>query len=644
MAATPAVIRILILEDNPADVKLALRCLSKAALHFEADITRSGAEFVERLHSSSYDVILGDYHLPDWTALDALHWLRNAGSRLPFILLTGTLGDELAVECIKEGATDYVLKDKLDHLPLAVERSLREARLRADRDRVQEQLQASEREYRSTIEHAPYGMYRVNSSGEILKANPALVAMLGYESEEQVLRLNTSTDIYCDRADRLRELSHWQSKGVITGYEVPWRHRSGKTIIVRLGGRTLTHRNGAPEVYEVFVEDITEQRSMEMQFQQAQKMEAVGRLAGGIAHDFNNLLMVIGSSAQLLDESAENPGRVARYADQIRSATDKAASLTRQLLAFSRQQVLHPEILDLNAAIVDLWKMLPRLLGEDIETVMALAPSLGRINVDRGQLEQIIMNLSINARDAMPEGGTLTIKTGDVDLSGGAVSVRGVKTRPGPYVMMSIRDSGTGMDAEVQARIFEPFFTTKDTGKGTGLGLATVYGIVEQSGGMISVDSQVAKGTTFSIYFPRTITPAEVTPAQASSVSVLSGAETILLAEDEIALREIASEYLQSKGYTVLLAKDGAEALELCTNQSRRIDVLITDVVMPGMSGVKLATAALHARPYLCVIYMSGYTDRAMQDEGLDPRTIFLQKPFSLDALARKLRHLLDSR
>ena len=379
------------------------------------------------------------------------------------------------------------------------------------------------------------------------------------------------------------------------------------------------------------------------QLTQARKMEAIGRLAGGVAHDFNNLLTVMGGRSALVLQrlSADNPLR--RDIALIQHTADRAADLTRQLLAFSRRQVLRPAVLDLNAVVSNMGEMLRRLIGEDIALVTALDPTPGRVKADRSQIEQIIMNLAANARDAMPDGGRLTLETANVDLDA-TYARHHVSVCPGPYVLLGVSDSGIGMNEETQARIFEPFFTTKGPGKGTGLGLATVYGIVKQSGGNIWVYSEPGRGTTFKVYLPQI--DEAVAPVQSGTVLAprAEGSETILVVEDEDAVRELARDILQASGYTVLEARHGGEALQIAERHPGPIHAMLTDVVMPDMSGRALTQRLVDVRPDVAVLYMSGYTDNAIVHHGvLDPGTVFLQKPFTPDALARKVREVLSS-
>jgi two-component system NtrC family sensor kinase len=506
------------------------------------------------------------------------------------------------------------------------------------RKKSEEALRRSESRYRSIIESAPYGIFRVDQNGSIAMANSAFAAMLGYQAPDEVLGLHTGADVYLDPTEQQRARDY-ASEHPAVGYETKWKRKDGKTITVRLGGRRLPDDDELPGGFEVFVEDITPHRSLQKQFEHAQKMEAVGRLAGGVAHDFNNLLMIISGYAQLLDESSADPKKVVEYATRIQDASSRAATVTRQLLAFSRKQVLEPTVLDLSYVVKDLAKMLPRLLGDDVETVLELDPQVGTVRADRGQIEQVIVNLGVNARDAMPQGGRLTIATSNVALD--ASYYQGVEVPPGQYVLLAVSDTGTGMDAETQVHIFEPFYTTKEAGKGTGLGLATVYGIVKQSNGFIWVYSEPDKGSIFKIYLPRVDAPADSEESLQLVQAPSTGTETILLVEDEATLRNVCRVYLESKGYTVLEAGNAKEAMKICQSHDHPIHALITDIVMPGLGGLELAKSALEMRPALSVVLVSGYTDRAFDREAISFAK-FLQKPFSFAALACTVRSLLD--
>jgi PAS domain S-box-containing protein len=476
-----------------------------------------------------------------------------------------------------------------------------------------------------------------------LLVNPALEKMLGYESPGELIKVNLATDIYRDPREHQRLSQMLPHDEGFRDVEVDWKRKDGTPITVRCSGWPGKDDDGELVYLEVFAEDVTQRRVLERQLRMAQKMEAVGRLSGGIAHDFNNLLGVIIGYSQVLKRKLETGSPLQEYAEQIDKASQRAVSLTRQLLAFSRQQVLEPAVLNLNVLISDMEKMLPRLIGEDIELKLRLDSELGQVKADQGQIEQVIMNLAVNARDAMPDGGKLILETANVEFDL-AYTRQHPGSKAGRYVMLAVTDSGMGMDPETQAQIFEPFFTTKEHGKGTGLGLATVYGVVKQSGGYITVDSEKGKGASFKIYLTR-IEQAVAVPEIQSPVPVsVRGTETILLVEDAEPLRKLAHMFLDQNGYRVLTAGDGNEALEVARQHLTPIHLLLTDVVMPGMNGRVLSERLGPRQPGMKILYMSGYTDSFIAGHGvLDPGTHLLHKPFTEEALLRKIRDVLDA-
>jgi PAS domain S-box-containing protein len=514
-----------------------------------------------------------------------------------------------------------------------------------ERKRAEEALRESEARYRELFEDAPIAYHEVDTEGIVRRVNQAECNLLGYPASEIL-----GKHIWEFLAPEERELNTEAIRAKIRGEQPAsslqrlYVRRNGERVPVEIHENLIRNQNGNVIGVRSAMLDITGRRTLEDQLRQSQKMEAVGRLAGGVAHDFNNLLgVIIGYSELLLDRYPPSDSKL-KHIQEIKKAADRAAGLTRQLLAFSRKQVLAPRRLDVNAVVANISGMLRRVIGEDVELITVPAPSLGNVKADQGQLEQVILNLALNARDAMPRGGKLTIETTNFDLDD-AYARRHPSVKPGPYVMLAVSDTGHGMDAETQSHIFEPFFTTKESGKGTGLGLATIYGIIRQSEGHIWVYSEPGKGTTFKIYFPRVQEAAEPLRPGAFPIEIRRGTETVLMVEDEESLRHVTREFLQASGYQVLEARHAAEAIAIVEQHAQPIHLLVTDVVMPKMSGRDLAQRLLLLRPNLKVLYMSGYTDDAILHHGvLDQGVAFLAKPFTRASLARKIREVLEAR
>jgi two-component system, cell cycle sensor histidine kinase and response regulator CckA len=492
------------------------------------------------------------------------------------------------------------------------------------------------------IESSPLAISSINPDGTVRTWNAAAEHLFGWSAAEVL-----GKPISIVSGQKLEECAALRQRVMggesLSGVELVRSKKDGTLVTVNLCAAPLRDADGRVTGVLALIDDVTGVKRLEQQVFQAQKMEAVGRLAGGVAHDFNNLLTAILASTDLLLETlpADHPGR--EEAQETRKAALRAADLTRQLLAFSRQQVLAPRVLDLNEIVANLDKMLRRLIGDDVELRTALAPALGAVRADPGQLEQVIVNLAVNARDAMPTGGTLTIETANVALDESYAMTHTV-VQAGPYVLLAVSDTGTGMDAGTKARMFEPFFTTKPKGKGTGLGLATVYGIVKQSGGYIWVYSEPGRGATFKIYLPRVDAPVQPTPPAVTTTGSLQGSETILVVEDQEEVRKLTRRVLEARGYRVLVAASGHEALRVAEQHEGPLHLLVTDVVMPGMSGREVGLLLAHARPGMKVLYLSGYTDESIVHHGvLAPGVAFLQKPFTAEVLARKVREVLES-
>jgi two-component system, cell cycle sensor histidine kinase and response regulator CckA len=517
-------LRLLVLEDDPVDANLVAATLSESGLACTARRVDTRNDFLAALKEGGFDLILADYSIPGFDGMTALSLARQEAPDIPFLFVSATIGEELAIDAMHQGATDYVLKQRLGRLVPSVQRALRECDERRERMKAEEALAQSEK-----------------------------------------------------------------------------------------------------------------------QFRQAQKMEAVGRLAGGIAHDFNNLLTVIMGYSHVLSAELGREHPLHGKIEETQKAGERAAMLVRQLLAFSRKQPLEPKHLSLNNVVANLEGMLERLIGADIRLVITLDPLNSQVRADQAQLEQVLMNLVVNARDAMPQGGTLTIETAQVNLTKCPL-YHVDPLPPGPYVKLSVGDTGSGMDRDTQAHIFEPFFTTKEEGKGSGLGLSTVFGIVTQSGGGIDVTSRVGKGTKFDIFFPMVAADAQPSDPAHASGQPAGGSETILLVEDDASVRILLRDALKKLGYRVVEAKNGLEACLLASQELERLDLLLTDMVMPGMGGRELAQHLITVKPDLRVLFMSGFTDDigilAGHERGASG---FLQKPFTPEVLGRTVRKLLDT-
>jgi PAS domain S-box-containing protein len=767
-------LRLLILEHTPDDVDLVLFALRDAGFSVTNTVATNKAQFLAALRDHSFDAILSDYRLPGWTGLDALKELRAAGIDTPFLLVTGTLGEEAAVECMKQGVNDYILKDHLSRLPVALQRAIQEKALRdeaarssaalkqsearvreqfaeldllyrtapicvaiLDRDlrylrvndamaaqngipasqhigrtlyevapqtapelaaclhrvfvtgaslqnvqlravhpshssgcrdylagfyplviqenhvqsscvimvditdhkRAEEKLRRSEARNQELVESSIYGIAHISPDGAFLDSNPALVRMLGANSSADLGSMNLFNDAFRFPEQAARLAASCRDRKQVVGAEAEWRRRDGGVVTVRLHLRYVT-LPGESDFMEVIAEDVTELRAMERQLRQSQKFEAIGQLAGGIAHDFNNVVGAILGWAELGYEQNRNNPQVADRFSRIREQADRAAALTRELLAFARRQVLQPRAVDLNEVTSGLGSFLDRVIGDNIVFKVVTAP-LDPIQADPTQIEQVLMNLCINARDAMPQGGRLLVETEMVELDDSYCRFYpGIA--PGRYAVLSVSDTGGGMDAETRERIFEPFFTTKEKGKGTGIGLATVYGIVKQHGGFIHVYSEPGQGSLFRVYLPA-IENASPESAERKvpvpSLQEMRGSETILLAEDHEPIREMARQTLVSLGYRVLSASDGEEALRLCQDDVPALAIL--DVIMPRLGGPAAADKLRALFDQLPVLFTSGYSQDSEALSGASPAH-YLQKPYSPTTLGRIVREILD--
>jgi two-component system, cell cycle sensor histidine kinase and response regulator CckA len=632
-------LRVLLVEDDPVSAHL-VSDIARAGAPLPLNLTRVSCleEVFEHLRTEPVDVILLDLVLPDSDGVETFTRTCAAAPHVPIVVLTSIDDAQVAARALREGAEDYLVKGHIDAAIL--QRSIRYA---IERHEAYRALRATEEQFRQLADNVKEAIVIVDLPDHPVFVSRAWQDIWGRDVADVCHDPKAWFEaVHRDDRDAVAEARRAVARGESAIADFRVVRPDGSLRWVR--ARFFPVRDSEERVVRSvgLIEDTTEMRRTEDQLRQAQKMEAIGRLAGGIAHDFNNLLVAILGYSDLALSDLGAQHRSAEDLRQIRAAAKSAGSLTRQLLAFSRRQVLQPHVIDLNHVLRRVEPLLRRLITEDIALTMTLATPLARVTADPGQIEQVIVNLAVNARDAMPHGGQLSIETLNVDLDE-QYAAGHAGAAAGRHVMLGVSDTGTGMDEATQKRLFEPFFTTKEPGHGTGLGLATVYGIIKQSQGSIWVYSEPGHGSTFKIYLPATTTQAEVDPAVASEVN-LSGSETVLLVEDQDEPRSAIREILRRHGYTVLEAGSGPEAIGLSRRADAAIHVLLTDVVVPGMSGRQIGERLHEERLGLRVIYMSGYTDDAIVRHGmLEGGDVFLQKPFTADALLRTIRRVLDA-
>jgi two-component system cell cycle sensor histidine kinase/response regulator CckA len=638
-------VRLLHLEDNPKDAELIQDRLEVAGL--ASDITRVSNRqgFEAALSEGSYHVILCDFNLPDYDGISALSIAREMLPDVPVIVISGSLGEEEAVKCLHLGATDYLLKQRLERLPNAVRKAIIAADEQRKRRQAEVELRASEERFRLLAQHSRDGFWFVGLKPErVLYVSPAVETIWGRAAED----FYGDASVWwegIDPADQPRVRAAWEAcaDGRSPRFEEEFRiiHPDGTVrLVVNAGTIVLDDASGSAHMSGL-VRDITERTQLELELRQAQKMEGIGQLAGGIAHDFNNLLTVIQGNSDLALDGLDPTSSAHADICEIKRAATSAAALTKQLLAFGRRQVLQPRPIELRAVTRSIENMLSRLIGDNIELVLELDERSGHVLADPGQIEQVIINLTVNARDAMPDGGRITIGSATVpDHAKTADWIAGVAT--GVCERLTVADTGLGMDKATRGRIFEPFFTTKPLGHGTGLGLSTVHGIVKQSGGELHVATAPGQGTTFTIYFPQVSTDSAVSPVAAAARSA-TGSETILVVEDQPSLRELVRRILLQKGYRVLEAPDGEAAIKVAEATAKPIHLVITDVVMPGMNARAMAERIRGIWPTVKVLFMSGYHDDDVMLRSLaNAKVDFLQKPFLPYDLAEKVREVLE--
>ncbi len=640
-AISSAQMQLLLVGDNEDFTYLRDLLRQTGNGHLGLDQARSPEEALLRIGQTNYDLLLCEYKSGDGAALRLLHELHRNGPGAPVIFLSDHMNEAAVDMALKAGTGDLAQTSSLDEPSIA--RTIRYAIDVYSKERQRQKAEDTLRKLWRAVEQSADVVMITDRTGLIEYVNPAFEVLTGYSPAELIGQTPRVLKSGQQPPGLYKEL--WQTilSGNVFRCTMVNRKKNGDAFVAE---KTITPLRDGEGMITHFISndrDITDRRRLENQLQQAQKMDAIGLLAGGVAHDFNNLLMVISSYAELMLDSLAPQHPLRRNVDEIQKASRRAADLTRQLLAFGRKQMQSLQLLDLNSIIEEINKMLPRLIGEDIELEFVPGKTMGRVKADPVQIEQVIMNLAANARDAMPRGGRLLIETASVQLDDTYVHAHSI-VPPGEYVLLTVTDAGEGIAPEHLSHIFEPFYTTKPEGKGTGLGLATVYGIVKQNSGFIWVYSEPGMGTTFKIYLPRAKDAMAVPPLSLPVEGYSGGCETVLLAEDEPAVRQSTREFLSLSGYIVLEAKNGTDALAIAREYKGPIHLMITDVVMPQMGGAKLAGELVSERPEMKVLFVSGYAETTVQRHGaIDVTTRFLQKPFSLKALARKVREILDT-
>lgn len=633
-----APLKILVVEDSKDDAELLLRAVKLSGYEPSAVQVQTEQGMRSQLSKGHWDLVISDYVLPGFSGLEALRVLLESGREIPFIIVSGKIGEDVAVEALQAGANDYLLKDRLTRIGPAIDRALKEVAQRKKRKQAEEGLKESEERYRRLVESCPEAMFIV-SGGSIVFANPAAVSLIGVRTPVDLVGKNLLE--YIDH--NYRDLVDEHLRQALDGLDGPLLEQrmmrtDGAPVLVEALARRINYHGEA--AVQILCRDVTNRKHLEQQLLSAQKMEAVARLAGGVANDFNNLLTVITGYSGLIRSGLAPDHPLQKDLQQVIQSTERAIGLTSQLLAISRKDVLAPEPINLNRVLDQVAPLLRRLMGENIETVLELGKDLHHIRADRGQMETVIINLCAHSRESMLHGGKLTLRTETLRLE--KPHHNQLHLAAGDYVVLCITDTGLGLSEEHQKHLFEPFFGSVQPGKNTGLGLATVYAVVKQHGGQISCESEVGKGSTFKIYLPA-IEPGTLLEVQeVVPVEPTPPGKVILLAEDEEVLRDFANLILRKHGYHVLVARDGIDALKVVEQFERPVDLLFTDVVMPRMGGTELYKRFIERQPEVPVLFTSGYPRNVLVESGLEDTGLeFLQKPYTTAHLLEKIRVVL---
>ena len=642
-----ALIRILHLEDDLMDAELVQAELEEAGMTCRITLVQTQETFENALQQNTYEIILADYRLPMYDGMSALRLAREACPDIPFIFISGTMGEEAAVEALTQGATDYVLKPGLMRLGSAIKRALRESQNRREHREAERALAENEAKMRSILDSVDEGFIIIDRGYRILSANRAYCNQVGLSEAEVIGRLcheiAHGSAQPCFESGEDCPVQRTFETGFVHSAFHTHQEGSGAEQYVELKSYPLTDASGKITSTIETLNNVTEKRKLQDQLAQSQKMESVARLAGGVAHDFNNMLGVIIGHTELAMGQVDASQPLFASLREIRTAAERSAALTRQLLAFARKQTAAPQVLDLNETVAGMLNMLRPLIGEDIDLTWQPAGGACAVKMDPSQIDQILANLCVNARDAIAGVGRIRIETGLATFDSD-YCVHYPECIPGEYVALTVSDDGSGMDRETLSNIFEPFFTTKEVGRGTGLGLAMVYGIIKQNNGFINVTSQPGEGTTFRLYLPRHAVPAGDGQEQKEAAQAQGGHETVLLVEDELSILDMTRMMLERFGYRVLAASSPGEAIRLAQTHDGEIRLLIVDVIMPEMNGRDLARQLTALYPQLACLFISGYSGDVIAHHGLLEDGIhFIQKPFAMQDLAAKVRQVLDA-
>ncbi len=624
------------LEDSLMDAELIRDILEEQWPDCAVELAQTEDEYDKAIDSGRHDLILSDYTLPSYDGTSALETARRRCPDVPFIFVSGSIGEIVAIESLKNGAADYVLKDGIARLVPSIQRALRELAEQKEKRELAETIN----KLKYALEQVPLSILMTDPDGVIEYVNPRLIELTGFSMEEVIGQKPAIFKSGLNDPDLYTELWKNISAGKMWRGELCNRKKNGELYHEMAIITPVKNSDGSIVNYLAIKEDITERKSLEEQLRQAQKMEAIGQLAGGIAHDFNNILTsIIGfGSIVAMKMGKDDPQR--ENLNQVLAGADRAANLTKSLLAFSRKQISNPKPVDINDIITKIGKFIKPILGEDIELTISFKQPVLTINADTGQIEQVLLNMATNARDAMPNGGQLAVETELAELPEELVEIYGY-CEPGAYARITITDDGSGMDAETLKRLFEPFYSTKQIGKGTGLGLSIVYGIIKQHKGFINVCSELDKGTTFTIYFPLVNRSDK---NKNGGIEEISGefAGTILVADDDDAVREMFLKVLGSFGYTVITAGDGQDAVQKFSSNKDKVDLVILDIVMPVMNGREASEKIKTINPDAKIIFMSGYAPDLIKARGaFDPDSEFIEKPFSPRDLVKKIQEKL---